>query len=71
MLQKLLIISTILGLSLGANNTTTTTTTTPVAKSYTVRIFVQPDPFADKVDSTETKTALDGTKGLVDSITKK
>jgi len=44
-----------------ANTTANTTTAAAKPSSYKVDLFVQPDPFADKVDNKATETTLKGT----------
>jgi len=49
-----------------------TNTTKPAQTSWVINLFVQPDPFADKVDNAATVTAATGTAAVaaVDGVTK-
>merc|ERR1711959_27725 len=53
-------------------NTTANKTTTPAKTEWVLNLFVQPDPFADKVDNAATVTAATstGAQAAIDTVTK-
>jgi len=55
-----------------ANKTTNTTAAAPKQTEWKLNLFVQPDPFADKVDNAATVTTLKGTAAAkaVEGVTK-